>query len=115
MGLLEVSFGEISYNICQGDSNKWTPLTQKNHTTETHNSMVSLCNENQEKKWSFSLFVISQKEFDKKKKGSSQGIQGIVSEVGEPEFWLHVSTDSKERKFFKKYTKEKRLYKRKRH
>jgi hypothetical protein len=79
MGLLEVSFGEISYNICQGDSNKWTPLTQKNHTTETHNSMVSLCNENQEKKWSFSLFVISQKEFDKKKKGGlHKGYKGLL-------------------------------------
>ena len=68
MGLLEVSFGEISYSICQGASNKWTPLTQKIHKTKTHNSMVSLCNENQEKKWSFSLFVISKKEIDDKKK-----------------------------------------------
>lgn len=91
MGLLEVSFGEISYNICQGDSNQWTPLTQKNHTAKTHNSMVSLCNENRKKKWSFSVQFGN----NKKKKRS---LQGIVSEVGEPECWLHVSTDSRETK-----------------
>jgi hypothetical protein len=39
-------------------------------------------------------FLLFHKKNLTKKKGS---LQGIVSEVGEPEFWLHVSTDSRER------------------
>jgi hypothetical protein len=57
-------------------------------------------------------FLLFHKKNLTKKKGS---LQGIVSEVGEPEFWLHVSTDSRERKKLKRITKKKRLYKRKRH
>jgi hypothetical protein len=51
-------------------------------------------------------FLLFHKKNLTKKKGS---LQGIVSEVGEPEFWLHVSTDSRERNLKKKYKREKAL------
>jgi hypothetical protein len=63
----------------------------------------------------FHFLLFHKKNLTTKKKGLYKGIQGIVSEVGEPEFWLHVSTDSRERKKLKRITKKKRLYKRKRH